>query len=366
MSTLKVGNLQHPDSNTVSIQLNSAGAIVANNNMSVVGNLTTTGMVVPSSSYLRNRIINGDMRIDQRNAGANVTQGLGLVYTVDRWAIDGSVTSKFTARGVDIGLAGFTKALLITSAASTTVGTNDYYYIRQAIEGFNTSDLYWGTAAAKPITLSFWVYSSLTGTFGGSLRNVNNTRSYPFTYTINSANAWEQKSITIAGETTGTWSTTNTSGIQLQFGMGVGSTYSGTAGSWAATNYISATGATSIVGTNGATFYITGVQLEEGTASTPFERRLYGQELAMCQRYYEVGDGELVCYGTTGGSIGVRASFKQTKRANPTVSISNVYMSNSTQNGTYDINVNGFFPVATVSASGMAQFWYSFTAASEL
>ena len=137
------------------------------------------------------------------------------------------------------------------------------------------------------LTLSFWVKSSLTGTFGGVFGNSAFNRSYPFTYTISSANTWEQKTVTIAGDTTGTWETTNSAGIQLYFGLGSGSTYSGTAGAWTGSGLISATGAVNVMGTLNATWQITGVQLERGSNATSFEFRSYGQELALCQRYYQ-------------------------------------------------------------------------------
>ena len=199
---------------------------------------------------------------------------------------------------------GFSYYLGVTSQSSYSVLTGDFYMILQRIEGYNVADLGFGTANAKTVTLSFWVRSSLTGTFGGSLRNSAGDRSYPFTYTISVANTWELKSVTIAGDTTGTWLTTNGIGLIVQFGLGVGSTYSGTAGAWAATNYVSATGATSVVGTNGATFYITGVQLEQNTSATPFERRLYNQELANCQRYY----WKMTAYNSGGGAYAGLAS----------------------------------------------------------
>jgi hypothetical protein len=228
------------------------------------------------------------MVVDQRNAGSSVTPTANQ-YITDRWQVDLSQASKFTAQQSTTAPTGFSNSLLITSSSAYSVGSGDYFYIRQKIEGFNTSDLAWGTANAKTVTLSFWVYSSLTGTFGGSLRNSAVNRSYPFSYTISSANTWTQISVTIAGDTTGTWiGSTNGIGIDVAFSLGAGTTYSGTAGSWAATNYVSATGATSVVGTNGATFYLTGVQLEIGTSATPFERRLYNQELANCQRYFQV------------------------------------------------------------------------------
>jgi hypothetical protein len=235
----------------------------------------------------KNRIINGGMVLDQRNAGASGT-AIG-VYTVDRWSYAASQASKGTWQqnaGAVTPPVGFTNYLGFTSSSAYSVLTGDYFLFNQSIEGLNVSDLAWGTASAATVTLSFWVRSSLTGTFGGALQNNAANRSYPFTYTISLANTWEQKSITIVGDTTGTWLTTNSIGIILRLGLGVGSTFSGTAGAWAGANYYSATGATSVVGTNGATFYITGVQLEKGTTATSFDFRDYGRELMMCQRYY--------------------------------------------------------------------------------
>ena len=245
----------------------------------------------------KNRIINGNMVIDQRNAGASVTAsttGTGQNYTLDRFFYWVSQASKMTIQqnaGSVTPPAGFTNYLGVTSSAATSLGSSDYFLIGQAIEGFNTADLDFGKSTAKTVTLSFWVRSSLTGTFGGALQNSTPNRSYPFSYTISSANTWEQKSITIAGDTTGTWTgATNGVGAYVWFGLGLGSTYSGTAGVWNSStpSVYSATGATSVVGTNGATWYITGVQLEVGTQATTFTTAggSYGAELALCQRYY--------------------------------------------------------------------------------
>ena len=242
----------------------------------------------PNTFAFKNRIINGAMVIDQRNAGASVTATTAALYTLDRWQSFASVNSKFTIQQNAASVTppvGFTNYLGITSSAATTVGASDYYGMIHKIEGLNTADLAWGTANAATVTLSFWVRSSLTGTFGATFSNSGGTRAYPFTYTINSANTWEQKSVTVAGDTSGTWLTTNGIGITLLFGLGVGSTYSTTAGAWATGTYFSATGATSVVGTNGATFYITGVQLEKGRLATSFDYRPYGTELQLCQRY---------------------------------------------------------------------------------
>jgi hypothetical protein len=185
----------------------------------------------------------------------------------------------------------------------------------------------WGTANAQTVTLSFWVRSSLTGTFGGSIQNSATNRSYPFTYTISTANTWELETITIPGDTSGTWLTTNGCGIIVRYGLGVGSTGSGTAGAWAGANYLSATGAVSVVGTNAATWYVTGVQLEAGSTASPFEYRSYGTEFALCQRYlYKVDGtdglstvGAGMSISTTEGRIAVQYPVKM--RASPTASI---------------------------------------------
>ena len=284
--------------------------------------ITATNTVVMGSSFLRNRIINGDMRIDQRNAGASVTPTDGA-YGLDRWRFGLTQASKITAQqnaGSVTPPTGFSNYLGITSSSAYSIVSGDIFMISQRIEGFNTADLAWGTANAKTVTLSFWVYSSLTGTFGGSFINSAASRSYPFTYTISSANTWTQISVTIAGDTTGTWiGATNGIGIQVNFGIGVGTTYSGTSGAWAATGYYSATGAQSVVGTNGATFYLTGVQLEIGTSATPFERRMYGQELALCQRYYESTGQSVYVANMSDGYGRAYYFFKVTKRATPTI-----------------------------------------------
>ena len=236
----------------------------------------------------RNRIINGGMVIDQRRAGASVTPADGN-YLVDRWLASLSVASKYSVQqnaGSVTPPAGFTNYLGVTSLSAYSVGAAESFSLIQFIEGFNVSDLGFGTAGASPVTLSFWVRSSLTGNFGGALTNGAVNRSYPFSFAISAANTWEQKSITIAGDTTGTWATNNTSGMAVWFSLGAGSSTTGTANTWAGSGLRAPTGSTSVVGTNGATFYITGVQLEAGSVATPFERRDYGRELALCQRYY--------------------------------------------------------------------------------
>jgi hypothetical protein len=298
----------------------------------------TNGVTFPDSSLqaaaaspyvLKNRIINGDMRIDQRNAGASVIPSANPQYLVDRFASENSVTSKFAYQqnaGAVTPPVGFTNYLGTTSQSSYSIGASDYFLLQHKIEGYNIADLAWGTANAKTITLSFWVRSSLTGTFGGNLQNSAANRLYPFSYTISAANTWEQKSITIAGDTTGTWETTTSTGIMVRWSLGTGSTYLGTAGSWGSSVYLGVTGQTNVVGTNGATFYITGVQLEIGSTATPFERRLYNQELANCQRYYykwindsaTAVDISVFQAYASGSAFGKLIDFPVTMRATPT------------------------------------------------
>jgi hypothetical protein len=277
---------------------------------------------------MRNRIINGAMVIDQRNAGASVTAN-DSVFPLDRWKMEVTQSSKLTAQqnaGSVTPPVGFINYLGLTSSSAFSVGVDDYFCVDQMIEGYNLADLGWGTANAKTVTLSFWVRSSLTGTFGGTLSNSASNRSYPYTYTISSANTWEQKSITITGDTSGTWLTTNGVGLRLRFGLGAGATFSGTAGAWAGSTFTSATGATSVVGTSGATFYITGVQLEVGSQATSFEYRQYGTELALCQRYYQK-----ISWTDSSLAIGAAASissvngtpvyFPQEMRTAPTITL---------------------------------------------
>jgi len=238
---------------------------------------------------MKNRIINGGMVIDQRNAGASLTITANPQYTLDRWFAGVTLGSKISVQqnaGAITPPTGFTKYLGVTSLAATTPGVGDVYYMAQSIEGFNVADFAFGTASASAVTISFRVYSSLTGTFGAVLINSGSNRSYPFNYTISSANTWTTITQTIPGDTTGTWATDNSTGFQLRFGLGAGATYQGTAGSWGTTNAVTTTTATNVVATNGATFYITGVQIEKGSTATSFDYRPYGTELDLCQRYF--------------------------------------------------------------------------------
>ena len=337
MSILKTIYLQH---------LNGAAP---NATLDANGNMTVTGTVVAGSSMgMRNRIINGDMRIDQRNAGASVTP-TDATYTLDRWKFRVSQTSKLAVQqnaGSVTTPAGFANYLGVTSSSAYSVNSTDYFLFVQDIEGFNFSDLDFGTANAKTVTLSFWVRSSLTGTFNVALRNSAANRSYPVTYTILAANTWEQKTITIAGDTSGTWlGATSGIGASVIFNIGCGSTFNGTSGSWQAGNYTGVSGATSVVGTNGATFYITGVQLESGTIATPFEYRDIGTEVRMCLRYHYrtrqyvntaqmwIAPGAIIA--TTQARYNI--SLPTTMRTYPAISVTPAY---NTGSG-WQINVTG-------------------------
>ena len=305
-------------------------------NADVIGtSVAGSNLGAGNASIMKNRIINGSCVIDQRNAGASSTPAAtgGGTYTIDRFLFQASQASKFTV-GQNLNSisppVGFTKYLGFQVASSYSIGASDYFRLGQAIEGFNIADLGWGTANAKTVTLSFQVYSSLTGTFGGGIQSNGGGYSYPFSVTVTSANTWTPVTVTIVGPTTGTFPTDNTTGMTIWWSLGTGSTYSGTAGSWSANNYFSSTGAVSVVGTASATFYITGVQLEVGSSATGFEYVNYQTSLANCQRYYiqYLGNDqyEYLCFGMSASSTNgfCVVSLPVTMRSNPTLSYSTI------------------------------------------
>jgi hypothetical protein len=300
---------------------------------------TAYGLVQNS---FRNRIINGDMRIDQRNAGASLGMISGLdLFPVDRISVyvSSNLNNRLTAQrnaGSITPPPGFTNYLGVTSVSALSPEAGNILIVNQQIEGNNIADLDWGTATAKPVTISFWVLSSLTGTHSGSLFNMDQNRSYVFTYSINVANTWEYKTITVAGPTNGTFNTNNTRGIGIGFDMGSGtSRRNSTVGSWQTGMVFGETNSIKVAGTNGATFYITGLQFEVGTVATPFERRSYGVELALCQRYFETSYDAGTAVGTStavgrtstfinglnanSSNYGALIPFKVPKRATPTI-----------------------------------------------
>jgi hypothetical protein len=297
------------------------------------------GLLAPQAQYtgFKNRIINGAMMIDQRNAGASVTPS-NQAYTLDRWQTFTSGGGVYTVQQSSTAPSGFSNSLLVTvTTQDSSIAAGDYYILTQKIEGFNTADFNFGTASASAVTLSFQVRSSITGVFSGSIENSAGNRSYPFSYTISSANTWTTASITISGDTTGTWvGATNGAGIVLRLSLGMGSTYQGTANTWNAGDYYATTTETAkLIGTNGATFYITGVQLEKGSTATSFDYRPYGTELALCQRYCPVWSvsGSNVPFASGGGQCvsSTGAIVYLTYPVTPRVSATGVTISGTTR-----------------------------------
>lgn len=254
-----------------------------------ISSVLGSSALLPAGVGMRNKIINGDMRIAQRGATAVNNNAAANTYGgPDRWHIYGNDASKMSiAQSTTVPTAqGFTNSVVVTSLAATTT-TSGYFGVRQYIEGYNTADLAWGTSGAKQLTISFWVRSSITGTYSLALHNSANTRCYPATYTIDSANTWEKKTLYVPGETSGVWVTDNGIGLAVWFDLGShSSSTSGTANTWNTALYTRTSGTVNWIATNGATFYLTGVQLEQNYQATPFEQRPIGTELALCQRYY--------------------------------------------------------------------------------
>jgi hypothetical protein len=329
-------------------------ALDVNGSMNVATVSSTTGLM------FRNRVINGNMVINQRgpsNTAVNNPGGSWLYGYLDRWFTIGILGSKFSIQQNTsvVPNSSFKNSLLVTSlSAYTTTGAGDYFGFGQFIEGYNISDLAWGTSSASPVTISFWVRSSLTGTFALALEAQGYTPSYVTTYTINAANTWEQKVLNIAGPTTGSFNSTTGCGVRLWWDLGSGTNYNTTVNTWAAGDRIRVSSSINLLGTNGATLYLTGVQFEKGTVATPFEYRPFHVELGLCQRYYETSYD----YGTIPGtavfakSIHMRAYassnqlyylmppvyYKITKRTNPTIV---VYNTNTGGTGTWFVDSAG-------------------------
>ena len=325
-----------------------------------------TGVATAIDYGFKNRIINGGMVIDQRNAGASVTPANGA-YTLDRYVVGAQQASKFSVQqnaGAVTLPVGFSKYLGVTSLSSYSVLATDFFEVGQIIEGQNIYDLAWGTANAKTVTLSFQVYSSLTGSFGGNILNGAETRCYPFIYSIPVANTWTSISITIAGDTSGTWLTTNGQGMKVFFSLGAGSSYAGPANAWSGNGYHGTVGTVSVVGTNGATFYITGVQLEKGSTATSFDYRPYGTELSLCQRYY---CNNLTGVGTASSTtvVALNLNFPVTMRATPTILVTSAltisdsganYAQSSANSGTYAGNLQGGLLHSLLNFTGMTAY----------
>lgn len=324
------------------------------------GNTATINSYTPTESNMagRNRIINGDMRIDQRNAGASVTPSIqSATYITDRfYFLQNSSTLPSIQQSTDAP-EGFTNSLLFTNTSTGT--TPAYAQVVQNIEGHNTADLGWGTANAQAITASFRVKSSLTGTFSVAFRNASVNRSYVTTYTISAPNTWETKTVTVPGDTSGTWLTNNGTGISFIFGLGANSGTS-TVDQWTNSSDYYLSGSVNVMGTANATWQITGVQLEAGSVATPFERRQYGQELALCQRYYWKSGLVSESIGATGYMIAGNAVWSQfcfpvTMRATPTVTVNGTWaVANTGQPTIRASSQTNFMLQIIASATGIA------------
>ena len=365
---------------TITVTVDS-GSLSASHSLAALSAIDGSSNQLPGAqqSFLRNRIINGDMRIDQRNAGGAVIPTTST-FTLDRWQFQATQASKMSIQqttSVVNGPPGFPNYMSIQTTTAFSVAAGDYFAMRTAIEGQNMSDYAWGTANAKTVTLSFYAWASVSGTYGGAISNNALNRSYPFSYTVHAPATWQLITVTIPGDTTGTWTVDNTVGLNLYFGLGSGATFAGTAGAWAAANYVTSTGATSVVGTLSRALLITGVQLEAGSAATPYERRQYGTELALCQRYYEKSYDLATVPGTAaaanpvlffvGGfasaslSGGCAVSFAARKRTNPTVTLYSLTTGTSgkVRDAQNAADVNG-----TVNNSGDGGFsWFATTSA---
>jgi len=313
----------------------------------------------------RNKIINGAMVIAQRGTSGFSETGAGQ-YTLDRWQVAGASPGVFSIAQSTTAPTGYINSLLITVTTADASLSGASYQLQQKVEGLNITDLDWGLSTAKPVTLSFWVRSSLTGNFGGVLTNNNYDWTYPFSYTISSANTWTQISVTIAGPTSGTWLTTNGNGIQLVFGLGAQVARTATAGVWANTVARQPTSSVNLIATNGATFYVTGVQLEAGTTASPFEYRQYGTELALCQRYFQDGGFSMAGYTLNTEGFGGSVYFSVTKRIAPTIVFSNVVNNNNVGCSAFSIKVSDFRVQATANATTRQFLSCDYTASAEL
>ena len=327
------------------------------------------GVLSPISSVMRNRIINGAMVIDQRNAGAAVNgNGGNKTFPVDRFYSQVYNTSgNTTGQQSSLAPAGFVNSLRLScQTADTSVGSTDVVWYGQSIEGFNTADFDFGKSTAKTITLSFWVYSNVTGTYCVALKNSAENRSYVAEYTVLASNTWERKTITIAGDTTGTWLTTNGTGLQIWFVLMAGSSQQTTANTWTATSGVVATSnQVNFLSSTANAMNITGVQLEVGTQATSFEYRQYQQELALCQRYYErqvwsAGSGALAItdgYVPAAANIFANFAFNTTKRSAPTVTKLGTWTVSSVgQPIVYGTDVWGCVMYATASGAANGLF----------
>jgi len=316
---------------TTGVDKIESGAVITNpafsGDATVSGSLTIAGETAATQNSLgvRNRIINGDMRIDQRNAGASASAGLGY-FVVDRITArsDGVTFGDVVGQqSTDVPNAQFKNSIKLTvNTALTPLASNSRFGVDQRIEGYNIADIGFGSSNSNYITLSFWCKSSLTGTYCVNFYNTGLTRQYVTEFTINASNTWERKTFTIPVDTSGTWDSTNGNGLGVHITLAASSTLTMSANAWTTT--VSWTpGTTNQVNwlaTVGNTFYITAVQLEVGTEATPFEHRPYDMELQRCMRYFQRDfQGSLgQAYSSSDGIFTLHCAVPM--RASPTLS----------------------------------------------
>lgn len=277
-------------------------------------------------SGFRNRIINGDMRIDQRNNGTAVTPVSTTTYITDRFVAVATQASKLTFQQVADSPPGFKFSLKCTVASQFSPGAADVFAIRQGIEGQNIVDFQLGTATAQTITATVWVKGSVAGTYSCAFANSASTRSYIGTITI--AAGWVKQTVTLVLDTTGTWLTDNGNGMTFGIDLGSGTTSNTTAGTWQAGSFTRTAGSVTFVNqVNGSTINMTGIQIEIGTSSTPFEQRSIGIELKLCQRYFQTWTTATFLPIASGFAFSTsQAAFSlqsEPMRATPTISSTN-------------------------------------------
>ena len=295
------------------------------------------------SAGRKNLVINGACTISQRlESGSATLTASAINYPVDRFKSYAVGGGEFTIQRSDDAPTGFKNSLMFTVSTAATPLAGAYYVTQNKIEGYDVAHLGWGTDNAKPVTLSFWVKADVTGKYGISFWNQAQNYNYVTSYTINTTDTWEYKTITIPGATAGTWITDTGTGLGIWWDFGTGTTYqTSTTETWGQSGRFTPSNSAQMIATSGAKFRMTGVQLETGTNATEFEHRHYGEELALCQRYYikyAPVTSKPICtaaaYGTT-RAFGV-VHLPVSMRDNPTV-----IASSGTNNFYFFANSNG-------------------------
>ena len=338
--------------------------------------IQTADMLDTPNLGRRNLIINGSMQVAQRG-----TSSTSLSYqTVDRFAVDQTQLDNLTLTQAQVADApagtGLKKSFkFTTTAAETAVASNEYLRVYHAVEGKDVQRFEWGTSTGKEVTVSFYVKSSITGTFACSIYifDANVIMNKP--YTISSANTWERKTLTFPAYTAGGSAVPTddtTAGIYLNFGLLAGSGYNTQINDWTAygggTNLLG--GQTANVGTvNGTTWQLTGVQLEVGSVATDFEHLLFGEEIGLCQRYYQLSHANGQGYVNGNQHVGLRGTYRTEMRAAPTVTLTLNASNQNNMSGSPSVHINtkhGYYGYITANSAGNYYFYYDSVSEAEL